>query len=85
MLLALLRLLWQSFPEGPHKHVGRPVKDSVEQHAGIIAALRTRDAEASQRLTHAHVLGAVPLLARQGDGATSIRSAQPAPASMPRS
>jgi DNA-binding GntR family transcriptional regulator len=58
-LLALLRLLWQSFPDGFYAHVGRSVAESVAQHASIITALRERDGARAQALTHVHVLGAI--------------------------
>jgi DNA-binding GntR family transcriptional regulator len=60
MLLALLRLLWGSFPRGPQ--MARPIAESVEEHAQILAALQRGDAPAAERLTREHILGAVKYL-----------------------
>jgi DNA-binding GntR family transcriptional regulator len=49
LLLALMRLLWQSFPQGPQ--VARPRDESVAEHKQLIEALRDRDA-ARARASH---------------------------------
>lgn len=54
LLLALLRLLWHSFP--PAKHINRTVADSVMQHAEIIGALRTGDRDAAEAAISRHIL-----------------------------
>lgn len=59
LLLALLRLLWQSFPVGPRDV--RPLAESIAQHAAIVDALKRRDAAACARATQQHILGAVGL------------------------
>jgi DNA-binding GntR family transcriptional regulator len=60
MLLALLRLLWQSMGRGPV--ILRPHGDSSKQHDGIIQALRDGDQDAAERLTREHILGALEYL-----------------------
>jgi DNA-binding GntR family transcriptional regulator len=57
LLLALMRLLWQSFPQGPQ--VARPRDESVAEHKQLIDALRDRDATRAQAITQQHVLGAL--------------------------
>jgi DNA-binding GntR family transcriptional regulator len=57
LLLSLMRLLWQSFPGGPH--VFRSREDSHMDHSALIDALEQHDAEAAQRLTQQHILGAL--------------------------
>lgn len=57
MLLALLRLLWQSFRQGPL--ITRPLPLSVEQHGAIVEALAAGDSEATERLMRDHILSAV--------------------------
>lgn len=66
MLLALLRLLWQSFPRGPQ--VVRPLEESVRQHEALLDALRTRDAAAAERITRDHILGAAQHIATARGG-----------------
>jgi DNA-binding GntR family transcriptional regulator len=63
LLLALMRLLWQSFPQGPH--VPRPREESIAQHKQLIEALRRRDAADAQAITQEHILGAIPHLEHQ--------------------
>jgi len=58
LLLALMRLLWQSFPAGPQMF--RPREESVAEHAELLEALRRRDADAAQAITQKHILGAIP-------------------------
>lgn len=71
VLLALLRLLWGSFPSlgGPQR--GRPVAESVKQHAQILEALRRGDAATCERLVHDHILVALrylpPILVSDAD------------------
>jgi DNA-binding GntR family transcriptional regulator len=60
VLLALLRLLWRSFPLEPQ--LRRPLPESVRMHGEILAALRRRDADAAERLTREHILGAMALV-----------------------
>ena len=60
LLLALMRLLWQSFPQGPQ--VARPRDESVAEHKELIDALRDRDAARAQAITQQHILGAIRYL-----------------------
>jgi len=60
LLLALMRLLWQSFPQGPQ--VVRPRDESVAEHKQLIEALRERDAARAQDITQQHILGAIRYL-----------------------
>jgi len=60
LLLALMRLLWQSFPQGPQ--VARPRDESVAEHKELIEALRDRDAVRAQAITQQHILGAIRYL-----------------------
>jgi DNA-binding GntR family transcriptional regulator len=60
LLLALMRLLWQSFPQGPQ--VARPRDESVAEHRQLIEALRDRDANRAQAITQQHILGAIRYL-----------------------
>ena len=57
LLLALMRLLWQSFPQGPQ--VARPRDESVADHKQLMEALRDRDAARAQAITQQHILGAI--------------------------
>lgn len=54
MLLALLRLLWRSFPGSIR--VRRPIADSVRQHAEIIEALQRHDRRAAEDAITHHIL-----------------------------
>jgi DNA-binding GntR family transcriptional regulator len=56
VVLALLRLLWQSFHPAAR---GRPLPDSVREHGAILQALRDRDEDAAERLTREHILSAL--------------------------
>lgn len=58
MVLAVLRLLWQAFPDGPLS--ARPHAQSARQHAAIVEALRAGDPDLAERLTREHILGAQP-------------------------
>jgi len=60
LLLALMRLLWQSFPKGPQ--AVRPRDESVAEHKDLIEALRRRDAAGAQAITQQHILGAIRYL-----------------------
>ncbi|MGH7735631.1 MAG: FCD domain-containing protein, partial [Gemmatimonadales bacterium] len=62
MLLLLMRLLWRSFSQGPQN--GRPHRESVEQHAYLLAALKSRDEEQVAAVIRDHVLGSIPYLRR---------------------
>lgn len=65
VLLALLRLLWRSFPQGPQQV--RPLPESVRMHAEILDAMRRRDPDAAERLTREHILDAMRLRAEKPD------------------
>ena len=54
MLLSMMRLLWQSMPDGPR--VSRGHAKSVEQHEALIAALSARDADRAAEITQSHIL-----------------------------
>jgi len=56
LLVGLMRLLWQSMPQGPR--VLRSHKASAEQHDAILKALRARDGDRAAALTREHILGA---------------------------
>jgi DNA-binding GntR family transcriptional regulator len=73
VLLALLRLLWRSFPLEPQ--LRRPLPESVRMHAEIVAAMRRRDPDAAERLTREHILGAMALV----DTQAKMRTRSPAP------
>ena len=60
LLLALMRLLWQSFPQGPQ--VARPRDESRAEHEELLEALRRRDAAGAQAITQQHILGAIRYL-----------------------
>lgn len=60
LLLALMRLLWQSFPQGPQ--MARPRDESISEHMQLIEALRRRDAAGAQAITQQHILGAIQYL-----------------------
>jgi len=60
LLLALMRLLWHSFPQGPQ--VARPRDESVADHKQLIEALRDRDAARAQAITQQYILGAIRYL-----------------------
>lgn len=54
MLLSMMRLLWQSMPDGPK--VTRPHAESVAQHQELIDALDARDTELAAEITMQHIL-----------------------------
>lgn len=54
MLLSMMRLLWQSMPDGPK--VVRPHAESAAQHQELIVALVARDADRAAGITAAHIL-----------------------------
>lgn len=54
MLLSMMRLLWQSMPDGPK--VTRPHTESINQHQEIIDALADRDTERAAEVTARHIL-----------------------------
>ncbi len=56
LLLALLRLLWQSFPLGPQTVRSR--EDSLACHQAILDALHQRDPDAAELHTRRHILEA---------------------------
>jgi DNA-binding GntR family transcriptional regulator len=57
VLLALLRLLWQSYHPGPAH--GRPHGPSVKDHRAILDAIAEGDEDAAEALTRAHIEGAL--------------------------
>ncbi len=57
LLLALMRLLWRSFPRG--SQAWRPHEESVRQHAELVRALETRDGALAASITKDHVLGSI--------------------------
>jgi DNA-binding GntR family transcriptional regulator len=56
MLLALLRLLWQSFPLGPATVQTR--EESLACHKAILDALHNHEPDAAELHTRRHILGA---------------------------
>jgi DNA-binding GntR family transcriptional regulator len=56
LLLALIRLLWQSFPLGPATVQSR--EDSLACHEAILDALHRHDADAAEMHTRRHILEA---------------------------
>lgn len=60
LLLALMRLLWQSFPQRPQ--IARPRHESAAEHNRLIEALRTHDAAGAQAIIQQHILAAIPHL-----------------------
>jgi DNA-binding GntR family transcriptional regulator len=56
LLLALIRLLWQSFPLGPATVRSR--EDSLAGHEAILDALHEHDADAAELHTRRHILEA---------------------------
>jgi DNA-binding GntR family transcriptional regulator len=74
VLLALLRLLWRSFPLEPQ--LRRPLPESVRMHGEILAALRARDPDAAERLTREHILGAMALVATEAKPRARSRAAK---------
>ena len=63
LLLSLMRLLWQAFPDGPP--VVHPKRESVRQHGEVVEALRAGDAEAASAAARRHILAAVPYLEKK--------------------
>lgn len=59
VLLSLMRMLWQSMPDGPK--VVRSNRESAAEHAAIIEALRVGDSRRASELTHAHIVGSTHL------------------------
>jgi DNA-binding GntR family transcriptional regulator len=57
MLLTLLSFLWRSFPMGPQ--FWRPHPDSVAEHALLVQALESGDAERVRTVLHDHVVGSL--------------------------
>ena len=54
MLLSMMRLLWQSMPDGPK--VTRTHVESVGQHRALVDALAAGDAELAAEITQRHIL-----------------------------
>jgi DNA-binding GntR family transcriptional regulator len=73
LLLALLRLLWQSFP--PDATASRPLSESVAQHTEIIEFVGNGDGEGAQAALHRHILGGRTPPARLHIASTSAQSA----------
>jgi DNA-binding GntR family transcriptional regulator len=65
LLLALLRLLWQSFSLGPLST--RSYEESMEQHQTIVDALKARDPKLAEQHTRRHIMEAAGYTA-DGDG-----------------
>lgn len=59
LLLALMRLLWNSMPTGPH--VERSHEESVDQHRSLLEALSRHDGDAAEEVMRDHILGSVHL------------------------
>ncbi len=59
LLLSLMRLLWQSMPEGPK--VLRPHAESARQHRQLLDALRRRDGSDAAATTREHITGSIHL------------------------
>jgi len=57
-LLALLRMVWQSFPPG--SDTVRPLSESVRQHGEIIQLLASHDPAGAEAAIHAHITEAHP-------------------------
>lgn len=57
LLLALLRLLWRSLPDG--LRLVRPLPLANQQHEGILAALERGSREDTERLAREHILGSL--------------------------
>jgi DNA-binding GntR family transcriptional regulator len=66
LLLSLMRLLWRAFPRGPQDW--RPHQESIEQHAGLVAALAARDSESAADLVEKHVLGSIAWMRGEREG-----------------
>lgn len=59
VLVSLIRMLWQSLPQQPAP--ARSHRESADQHAGILAAVRDRDGQRAGVLTREHIEAALPL------------------------
>lgn len=59
LLLSLMRLLWQSMPDGPQ--VLRSHAESARQHEALIEALRAGDGPSAAEITREHILGSAHL------------------------
>lgn len=70
VLLSLMRMLWQSMPDGPK--VVRSNRESAAEHAAIIEALRTGDSRRASELTHAHIVGSTHLEVERPAAARSV-------------
>ena len=68
VLLSLMRLLWQSFAQGPQ--IIRPVEDSIREHRELIDALRARDGQKAGEVTKRHILGAIEYWRKVHDAET---------------
>lgn len=69
VLLALLRLLWGTFPSPGGPMRGRPLAESVQQHEQILEALRRGDSGACEQLVRGHILAALDYLLATPDSA----------------
>ncbi len=76
VLLALLRLLWGSFPSPGGPMRGRSIAESVEQHADILEALRQGNAVAAEQLVRDHILAALEYLRFDHDPAPEAELTQ---------
>lgn len=57
VLVSLIRMLWQSMPQQPAP--ARSHRESADQHADIIAAIRDRDGAQAGMLTREHIQAAL--------------------------
>jgi DNA-binding GntR family transcriptional regulator len=55
LLLSLIRLLWQAFPQGAH--IRTPRESSIAEHERLIDALEHGNGELAAEITRAHILG----------------------------
>ncbi len=69
VLVSLIRMLWQSLPQQPAPT--RSHRESADQHAAILEAVRRRDGERAGALTREHIQAALPAPVLTGDGAVA--------------
>jgi DNA-binding GntR family transcriptional regulator len=77
VLLALLRLLWGTFPSPGGPMRGRPLAESVHQHADILQALCQGDAAEAEQLVRSHILAALDYLPGDPDPASPDPETEP--------
>jgi DNA-binding GntR family transcriptional regulator len=64
VLLALMRVLWQSFS---HRGLWRPHADSVREHELLVRALEARESDLAEAIVRAHSLGSIDWMHRTED------------------